>query len=531
MILVEETRTKYGYDINGLRPNSNKMCIYQCDYCGNKEEKSLDKIQRGRKVVEKDCCKACTSKKVAEVNLFKYGVKTALERKECLEKAKKTTLERHGGTNVFSLELIKQKIKKTNLERYGAENPQQNHSIREKTRKTNQERYGSDFPLQNPDINNKQTKTMVERYGVQYYAQTDAFKKEYAEINKLSYETIVERCLIKNYKPLFTKEQYKHVKDTMTFFCDVHKKPFESNVFLVSFNNEKHRNQCPDCKLNGISIAEQQIFDFVSSLLPPETKYMRNSRQIIKPYEIDIFVPEKKVGIEHHGLMWHSKKFNNDNKLHYKKFQLAQELGIKLFQFYEDEWEYKQDICKSIIANSLNCTTEFIGARDLVLCADIDIDDFFSQNHLQGSSQRAGLKKSFALTDKDGLIYSAMLLHNSFGKSGVIEIVRFASRKNVVISGAFSRLLKYAILWAKANSYARIITHSDNRLSQGNLYKLNGFSLQNASGPSYDYTDCNVRYPRYPFRTTLSQTERQITEGFGLYKLYNAGTRTWSLDI
>ena len=75
-------------------------------------------------------------------------------------------------------------------------------------------------------------------------------------------------------------------------------------------------------------------------------KVTQRRRDIIKPYEIDIFIEDLKIGIEYNGIYWHSDKFKNNN-LHYNKLMLCKDNGIKLIQIFEDEWNDNKEIVLS----------------------------------------------------------------------------------------------------------------------------------------------------------------------------------------
>lgn len=44
-----------------------------CDYCGKECEKTYSNYNKGRKIIEKDACEECKTKKTKEVNIAKYG--------------------------------------------------------------------------------------------------------------------------------------------------------------------------------------------------------------------------------------------------------------------------------------------------------------------------------------------------------------------------------------------------------------------------------------------------------------------------
>lgn len=89
---------------------------------------------------------------------------------------------------------------------------------------------------------------------------------------------------------------------------------------------------------------------------------------------------------------------------------------------------------------------------------------------------------------------------NKKSYADAIEIARYASAKNVSVMGGFSKLLKASITWAKENGYDRIITYSDIRLGQTNVYEKAGFNQLSKTKLNYWYSDGIKRHDRFKFR-------------------------------
>ena len=69
---------------------------------------------------------------------------------------------------------------------------------------------------------------------------------------------------------------------------------------------------------------------------------IRNSRSIIKPYELDLYYPEKRIAIEFNGDYWHSEKFK-DKDYHYNKFSLCRDNNILLVSIFESDWNIRKE--------------------------------------------------------------------------------------------------------------------------------------------------------------------------------------------
>src|SRR5690606_3197267 len=123
---------------------------------------------------------------------------------------------------------------------------------------------------------------------------------------------------------------------------------------------------------------------------------------VIPPLELDIYIPEKKLAIELNGVYWHSSKFKDKN-YHLNKTIECEKGGIQLLHIFDFEWEQKQDIWKSVIANKLGLTDRKVYARKCTV-KDVPINDgynFFQENHLQGGLSKG---KHIGLYHNDVLV-------------------------------------------------------------------------------------------------------------------------------
>ena len=112
-----------------------------------------------------------------------------------------------------------------------------------------------------------------------------------------------------------------------------------------------------------------------------------NTRRVIPPVELDVYIPEKKIAIEYNGLYWHSEKFKTKT-YHYDKWLACKNQGVQLIQIWEDDWYYKKDIVKSIILTKINKFEDKIFARKCVIKI-VNYNEkfiFLNNNHLQGNS-------------------------------------------------------------------------------------------------------------------------------------------------
>jgi hypothetical protein len=304
---------------------------------------------------------------------------------------------------------------------------------------------------------------------------------------------------------------------------------------LSNPNDHLSGKGCPKCGVN-LSIGENEVRDFIEGL------GFKTEKINIDKKEIDIYINEKKIGIEYNGLYWHSSAFKN-RKYHQNKTELCENNNIQLLQVFEDEWIYKKEIVKSIIRAKLGLSENHIYARK---CEIMKIETkvcgkFLNENHLQGS---------VGSNIKYGLYYNGELVSvMTFGKKrasmgvktrivGEFEMIRFANKLNTTVVGGASKLLKHFI---KTNNPASILTFADRRYSNGGLYKKLGFTHINNSNPSYYYFKQHglKREFRFKYRKDIlvkdgfdpSKTEFQIMEERNYYRIYDCGCMKFELIL
>ena len=321
------------------------------------------------------------------------------------------------------------------------------------------------------------------------------------------------------------------------FKCKNHDILFRTSVWSVL--NEFH--QCPKCKLRGVSKMEKEVVEFIRSVYSGEI--VENSRGLIPPYELDIYMPEKNLAIEFCGLYWHStaNAAGYKKNLHRDKALLCQEKGIKLFLFFEDEWIGKRELVQQMIKYRLGLIKNKVHARKCEIneFKNKDLKEFFQNNHIDGHTN---CTRGYGLV-YDGKIMAAMSIRTNF--KGETEIARFATDRDTIVAGAGSRLISLLP--------RPIISFSNNRLSDGKIYRDNGFEeITQTTQPSYFYTDLKSRVWRFkckrlnPPKITQEEFDQfptetsQATNGifsrkiFGdlrpLYRIEDASHKKWRLQ-
>jgi len=327
----------------------------------------------------------------------------------------------------------------------------------------------------------------------------------------------------------------------MIFKCDF-SEDHEFEISMNLFRNRKKTNikLCTICNTKYTSMMEKEflkLFDGVETIT--------NNRDIIKPYELDIYVPSLKIAFEFNGLYWHN-ELNKEKNYHANKTDECEKQGIQLIQVWEDDWIHKQDIIKSMVMNKLGKTANKVYARKCELkelsknAKDSKLSrDFLNANHIQGF---VGSKFKFGLF-YEGELVSLMTLGDrrvAMGKKttkvGEYELLRFCNKKGYNVLGAASKLFKYFL---KNFNPEEITTYADRTFSQGKLYKLLGFELIGKTQPNYFYIIDGIRKHRFNFRKDVlvkngfdgSKTEHQIMLDRGIYRVFDSGNLKFKMDL
>ena len=280
--------------------------------------------------------------------------------------------------------------------------------------------------------------------------------------------------------------------------------------------------------------------DEVATFLEQFTIVERRNRGITPPKEIDIWLPEFRIGVEFHGLYHHltSKR----GLLHREKWELAQKAGIRLVQIFEDEWLNKQDIVKARLLAFIG-KSEKRDARKLVL-KDVqwkEARDFLAITHIQGAGP---VGAAYGLYEGGRLLAVATFGRSRSGammgarRKGEYEVLRYASIGSV--RGGFTRLFAQ---FKKDFTPDKVISYCDLRYGTGGLYKAAGFELAGVTEPDYWWVPRGKieRVSRYSAQKhkmkkanhplnayyAVNKTERMICEEAGWEQIHGVGNQKW----
>lgn len=286
------------------------------------------------------------------------------------------------------------------------------------------------------------------------------------------------------------------------------------------------------CRMCGhlLSKGENEVFAYCQTLSANVLQSVRPSWLAGK--EIDIYFSDQSIGIEYCGLYWHSTQFK-EKQYHAEKFQQCAENGVRLITVYSDEWETKRPLLEKMIAYRCGASAGTkIRASD---CQVITIDSqeakhFAERFHIGGA---AASSYRLALTYGSDLV-ALMTFRTPYTKitNHAIELARFCLNYDFQVYGAFAKLLRHSIPLLHAQGFTHLLSYSDCRFGQGDVYRANGFRHLRTTPPGYTYTDGRVREFRFKHRKSrhllnIGNTEREQTQAQHLFPIYDCGHHVW----
>lgn len=448
----------------------------------------------------------------------KYGVDFFPNHETFISKQRLTKLKNYGDENFVN----PKKTKETKKERYGDEN----YSNQEKIKETLLKNHGVTNVFQIDSIKEKSKKKTNEMYGVDYYSQSEIYKEQQKE----SY--------IKKLKEKFTFIREVNDKEVICF-CNDCNNTYEIPRELLNLRYRLRYNLCTICNPIGLKNKSKYEDEIIKDIkdINSEIKVLHRDKTFIHPKELDIVIPSRNLAIEVNGIYWHSEIFKGNN-YHINKTKDAEIKGLKLLHIFEDELEFKYSIVLSIIKNNLGLNDNKIFARK---CEIREINnkesfEFLNNNHIQG-----GIKSKINIgLYYNNILVSLMTFSNGRiimkGKKEDYELTRFCNLLNTSVVGGASKILNYFI---KKYKPTKLVSYSDKRWSQGDLYRTLGFEFIHDSEPNYWYVIGRERKYRFNFRKSIlvkegydsNKSEHEIMMDRGINRIYDCGNSRWELNF
>lgn len=408
-----------------------------------------------------------------------------------------------------------------------------------------QERYGiqNAFELSDPrlaaqkshseEANQKRKQTLLDRYGTEHnFQRPEVITKHTTEEANQKRQVHVERTNLERYG-VRTTLQLPGVQEKASSGKALEKKR-RTNLKRYGLEYPLLDPEVRD-KFHKTSRGEQELVQFLEDL---GVTVERSKRKYLGSAEIDIYLPDYKVGIEYDGLYWHSEELGKDSNYHLNKLQKAEEEGIHLVHIFEDEWKHKQGIVKDRLRAILKIQTRKLYARKCTITqiSSTESKIFLNQYHIQGSCNS---------NVRYGVFFEGELVACcTFGKprSGMAakteqgwELLRFCTKEDISIIGILPKILKQ--FHQDYPEIRSIYSFADRRYSSklGNIYEATGFVFESESKPNYWYFKAGklVREHRSLYMKhkllqmgwgTEDQTEEEIMRQNKFYRIWDCGT-------
>lgn len=288
--------------------------------------------------------------------------------------------------------------------------------------------------------------------------------------------------------------------------------------------------------VNGSSEGEKQLYDFIKYHYDKEV--INNDRSIINPFEVDIYIPDLRIAVEYNGLYWHSESDNRDKNYHYNKWKKCNDNGVQLITVWEDDWLNNNQIIKNMLLHKLGVSQqEVVYARNTYMdyIDNNTAQQFCDTNHIQGFVSGSAYIALKSVKD------NSLVAVSIYKKNGSqLNLERYCTDRIVV--GGMGKLLKSGINYAKENDCSKIITFSDNEVSDGSLYERLGFIKDRELSPDYKYVYGNKRVHKFNFRKKRFRndseleydsqlTEKELAILNHINKVWDCGKVRWILNI
>lgn len=319
-------------------------------------------------------------------------------------------------------------------------------------------------------------------------AQTKAMKR------KMTSESFIERAnQVHHGKYMYRLLPMKNLHEKITIKCPMH------GDFQQIAQDHLNGHGCPICGKQN-SFAEEEINTFLLSL---GEKTEIHTRNVIPPYELDIYIPNRKIAIEYNGLRWHSEHFKEDKDYHLTKTEMCETQDITLVQIFEDEWLYHTEAVKSFIKSALN--KEILSNNFEVKSVDKEQARVFLEKYnikgFQPSELFLGYFEKNVIRAVLGIELDWKCSINTFATDGLNQNV-------------FEILFKHLITRNEIQYLDFVVDRRFPAICQ--ILEANNFKLEETLPPSHSYVDEN-KNQRFD-----SQNESQ-TFGFNLYRIWDCG--------
>ena len=299
------------------------------------------------------------------------------------DKNRDTQQQRYGANHHSQTEAFREKVRATSLGRFGVEHHSQTADFRDVMRASTLQRHGVEFASQLPEFQERVRQTSLGKYGVDHMLKAPAVRAKIIGTN-------LERYGIENVIQMhISPETVAILKDKAAIVALLEKhsvKDLARHVLGISECTLGRYCRQLDIDLPSSSY-EGAIINFLREQGVSNVRL--HDRAVIAPLEVDILVPDLKLGIEFRGIYWHSETCIPDKDYHLNKLQRMNETGYRLITIFEDEWLHRGEVVQSRLRQIIGINERGKAARHLSV-NEIDTSTakvFLTAHHVQGAGQ------------------------------------------------------------------------------------------------------------------------------------------------
>jgi hypothetical protein len=319
------------------------------------------------------------------------------------------------------------------------------------------------------------------------------------------------------------------------------------------------KQDCPRCSNTGTSKEEKSLDMWIKSLGIDSQKFRFQNDYAGKGKgkEIDIYIPENKLGIEYCGFYHHGEKrtlhalatkikrynergevyqetkFDSPKWKHWAKMDKANNLGIELLTIFEHEWKKSSEKVEFALKAKLGKNEIRINARDTQIkqLSEEQSNNFLKLYDLRGTTKST---ISFGIFHNEELV--GLIVGGPHGiLSDKLIINRICFKGNTSVIGGAEKLTQELENWAKSKGHKEIFAWSDNKWGRGGIYENLGYSFYEDVEPDYFYFDgAGKSYPKENCKEehlylmgATGNTEWEMAQSLGYDRIYDCGQKIW----
>lgn len=331
--------------------------------------------------------------------------------------------------------------------------------------------------------------------------------------------------------------------ETLRFLCKKHGMYVQTVSDHIRMKDGVRKKGCPLCALgNHQSLMEKEIGDYLTSI---GIRYETNVRGVItlngRNYELDIYCPNARIGIEVNGSYWHGSLGNLDSTkksptYHQEKVIAAEKNNVHLIQIFDVDWLYSRSRVEMLLRGAFLPKKKVYARKTRVRwVSDKVAKDFYERYHYQGSSKHC--TQNIGLYQGSELISCMGFGKTRYGDFGT-ELHRYCVAEGYVIVGGADKLFKTYCTRYKPDG---IVAYSDMDLFTGGIYHYLGFRFDGYIKPRYYWTNSRMEVRTHEqcspkrlkkeysilYEEATGNKEDYIMSRLGWVKVYRSGDKRW----